>query len=1144
MKIIFKIFFALAFVVSQNFVTASVSLDSSFGPNNNGIVTTQVSSSNDAVSTMLQQADGKLLVIGTSVFNNINRMTLIRYTTGGVLDTSFATVGYVNPTIGSNDYATGGGVQADGKIVMAGRSVVAGINNIAAVRYSSAGIQDTLGYGTGGNALITVGEAALGLGAALQSDQKIIIGGAIINNSILSIAAARFDTNGVADSYGTSGITSTLVNARAYGQTIALQTISAEQRCLVAGYSSSTDSTPPQGLIVRYKADGSLDTTDFASPNGYVLINVSGSLMTSVVALGIQQSTNDIVALLQVSMNSGTYYYLTRYISAGVLDAGFGSGGLVAIDPTGLLVCNALAIDPSNDRIVVAGSSENSSAVLRYLADGSALDTTFGNNGIAITPIGQSAAATAALVQTDGKIVIAGTSDGAFFAARYYGSNTSDTVSINSPVDGSTSTTNTLTISGSSNVPNVSVRISIDGTAVATVSTDASGAWSAGSFSLPNNTTPPGYAITADLISGVTIIATQTIHAYVNVSGAPDLVSVASPADGSTVITPIPSVFGGSSQTGQQVEVKLDGTVITTASTNSIGTWNAGNSWIMANGLHTILAKLLAGTQPTATSTFTVTSQAGPQGPIGLSGQTGTTGVTGITGQTGITGTTGSTGQTGTTGVTGITGTTGSTGQTGTTGTTGVTGTTGTTGTTGLTGITGVTGITGITGTTGTTGTTGSTGSTGSTGTTGVTGITGITGITGSTGSTGTTGTTGVTGVTGVTGITGVTGTTGISPEGNVVRVDAVLGVDATCVRNRWDLPCLTVGKGLSIASSGDTVWIFPGTYAESGLTVPSGVTMRGLSQAGSIISKTGVTADTTLVTMGTSTMLQDLTLQLTSSGHYTLKGIVFPSTTTASAAIKHVSLSVDNSGASSGGSSSVYGIHSSGTGTPANTFVNLIDSTVTAKSTGTGNVRGVLVDTGANAFNILSSTISAQNVLGSGTAYGVETNQASAASNILGSFVYGTQAGIQQTAGTATVTATDLVATGLTGLGFTDGQTPKILAFGFASNNPGGGTYFFWPGTSTTEAATEGFAQIQISQQMTVKAMSVHCNTAPAASWIFTLNKNGINTGLTITLLTPSTTARAAGPSVVFNAGDLLSLQAVKSGANGGYPMVTLECY
>ncbi|MBI4770572.1 MAG: hypothetical protein HY784_09250 [Chloroflexi bacterium] len=72
----------------------------------------------------------------------------------------------------------------------------------------------------------------------------------------------------------------------------------------------------------------------------------------------------------------------------------------------------------SDGKIVVAGQSDGDFALARYNANGS-LDTTFSTDGKVTTAIGSYDTGNALALQPDGKIVVAGQSDGDFAVARY-----------------------------------------------------------------------------------------------------------------------------------------------------------------------------------------------------------------------------------------------------------------------------------------------------------------------------------------------------------------------------------------------------------------------------------------------------------------------------------------------------------------------------------------------------------------------------------------------------------------------------------------------------------------------------------------------------------------------------------------------------
>jgi uncharacterized delta-60 repeat protein len=104
-------------------------------------------------------------------------------------------------------------------------------------------------------------------------------------------------------------------------------------------------------------------------------------------------------------------FALTRYDTSGALDPTFGTGGRVRTDFGGRFD-EALAVAIQSDgRIVVAGSSSDATgsdmAVARYNSDGT-LDPSFEGDGTALVDFGSEASARAVALQPDGKVVLAG----------------------------------------------------------------------------------------------------------------------------------------------------------------------------------------------------------------------------------------------------------------------------------------------------------------------------------------------------------------------------------------------------------------------------------------------------------------------------------------------------------------------------------------------------------------------------------------------------------------------------------------------------------------------------------------------------------------------------------------------------------------
>ena len=101
----------------------------------------------------------------------------------------------------------------------------------------------------------------------------------------------------------------------------------------------------------------------------------------------------------------------------GDLDSSFGVDGKRTTDFGGADAATAVAVQ-GDGKIVVAGSSDGNFALARYGADG-ALDPTFSGDGLVTTDLGGTDAGQGVAIQTDGRIVVAGSSGGNFALARY-----------------------------------------------------------------------------------------------------------------------------------------------------------------------------------------------------------------------------------------------------------------------------------------------------------------------------------------------------------------------------------------------------------------------------------------------------------------------------------------------------------------------------------------------------------------------------------------------------------------------------------------------------------------------------------------------------------------------------------------------------
>lgn len=130
---------------------------------------------NDFANGVAIQADGKIVLAGRTGGNG-GRFALARYNTNGTLDTTFSGDGKVRTDFGNGlDAAHGVALQANGKIVAAGH---ANFHRFALARYNANGTLDSTFGGDGKVATNFTTRDAFGddfaNGVAIQADGKIV----------------------------------------------------------------------------------------------------------------------------------------------------------------------------------------------------------------------------------------------------------------------------------------------------------------------------------------------------------------------------------------------------------------------------------------------------------------------------------------------------------------------------------------------------------------------------------------------------------------------------------------------------------------------------------------------------------------------------------------------------------------------------------------------------------------------------------------------------------------------------------------------------------------------------------------------------------------------------------------------------------
>jgi uncharacterized delta-60 repeat protein len=380
------------------------------------------------ISSVAIQSNGKIVVAGNSYNGSNYDFALARFNANGTLDNTFDGDGKVTTAIGlGDDFAFSAAIQTDGKIVAAGY-FANGFDSFALVRYNTNGSLDNTFDGDGkAVGLIGSGNCRAHT-VAIQADGKIVAAGRADSASNgYDFALTRFLADGSLDpAFDGDGKVMTSLEMDDETRSVVIQP--ADNKIVVAGYTANPGATQIKFGFARYNTNGSLDTS--FDTDGKASISIGGSNdIAYAVAL---QSDGKIVAAGYTENGTNDDFAVARLNANGSPDGTFGNRVFTNFGSDNAQA-NSTAIQ-SDGKIVVAGFNYNGSnrdfAVSRYNADGT-LDFTFGNYGKVTTAVGGGIDdAQAVAIQTDGKILVAGYSNAAahnnFAVVRYNTNGTPD----------------------------------------------------------------------------------------------------------------------------------------------------------------------------------------------------------------------------------------------------------------------------------------------------------------------------------------------------------------------------------------------------------------------------------------------------------------------------------------------------------------------------------------------------------------------------------------------------------------------------------------------------------------------------------------------------------------------------------------------
>lgn len=237
-----------------------------------------------------------------------------------------------------------------------------------------------------------------GADVLVSDDGKIVLAGGRGELFDTGFSLTRFDANGALDvTFGTAGYVFT--QPTTLNDHLAGATLQSDGKLLATGQSI----TPWVADLVRYTPSGTLDAS--FGTGGIVRTAVQGLAAGN--AVKVQADGRIVVAGFTGTFTVDDDLLLMRFNASGTLDSTFSGDGIVVQKLSTRADAGRALVIQSDGRIVVGATSDGQSALVRHMTDGT-LDTSFDADGIVTIQQGDTASIVQLGLQSNGKIVVAG----------------------------------------------------------------------------------------------------------------------------------------------------------------------------------------------------------------------------------------------------------------------------------------------------------------------------------------------------------------------------------------------------------------------------------------------------------------------------------------------------------------------------------------------------------------------------------------------------------------------------------------------------------------------------------------------------------------------------------------------------------------
>jgi len=363
----------------------------------NGIVLTDYDfngNNNNLVEASVLQADMKIVLGGATYYygtsGSVRNIMITRYNSYGSIDLGFADNGImVLQYGGSDDWLTDIAVQADGKIVAAGYSRNGDKTKMMALRLNTDGSLDN-SFNVSGMKLIDFGPDtdAYGMSLGILDDGKIIISGYVTDtlNTYTHVAMCGLTSSGDMDiDFGHLGFKTYDIN----DHLCYVDEMEIYNDRIILGGTFLNENHDRVAMLSRYYLDGEVDYS-FGNA-GTTTVQLEGDPLFITRENNGMDVAPDGKILFTFNVYSGWLdrdFALLRLDQDGIIDNTFGTDGIVVHE----MENNSYAVDvvtQADGKIIACGTYKSPDPgsydflIIRHLEDGS-LDSGFGEAGTGI----------------------------------------------------------------------------------------------------------------------------------------------------------------------------------------------------------------------------------------------------------------------------------------------------------------------------------------------------------------------------------------------------------------------------------------------------------------------------------------------------------------------------------------------------------------------------------------------------------------------------------------------------------------------------------------------------------------------------------------------------------------------------------------